>query len=78
MTDIAERLRAMCKIAADDQDREYNLVLREAAGEIERLRNDRDDSDAASNDREAEIERLRAEVVRYRGILTSLKVEWHD
>jgi hypothetical protein len=25
-----------------------------------------------------EIERLRAEVVRYRGILTSLKVEWHD
>jgi len=55
------------------------------AAEIEQLRENAhyakgtaEAQEAAIRQAHAEIERLRAEVVRYRGILTSLKVEWHD
>jgi hypothetical protein len=59
MTDIVARLRAR-QGGGDDEE----VLMREAADEIERLRK--------------ELEHQRNETKRYREILTSLRVEWVD
>jgi hypothetical protein len=75
MTDIVERLRFIHR-KVDIEGSWFDAdvaepIMRKAADEIERL-------NGLVARQDGLIERLRAEVVRYRGILTSLKVEWHD
>jgi len=85
MTDIVERLRA-CEddpMWADHAEIP-KLWCKQAADEIERL--EAKASQLASTlatrmldtSKDIEIERLREEVKRYRGILTSLRVQWID
>jgi len=91
MTTIAERLRAgpnsgdpLFEEAADEIERLLRLcqdmanvqqqneqTYEKAADDIERMRE-------FNTKLCAEIERQEAEVKRYRGILTSLRVEWTD
>jgi uncharacterized small protein (DUF1192 family) len=85
MTDIAEQLRGTAFFLERKGARLNAKRCRDGADEIERLeaqisqhiRNAGEDT-AEMFLLYAEIERQEAEVKRYRGILTSLRVEWVD